>query len=78
MCPEKLENILQNPRPVKSVRGYTPATLQCKSPGCDQKWHILSSCSVSVSIKVADAGRYVITITASFSSTSRVLKVDAL
>lgn len=39
---EKLENILQNRRAVKSMQGYTLATLHCRSPGCDQKWHIQS------------------------------------
>lgn len=24
------------------MQGYTPATLHCRSPGCDQKWHIQS------------------------------------
>lgn len=39
---EKLENILQNRRVVKSMQGYTLATLHFRSPGCDQKWHIQS------------------------------------
>lgn len=39
---EKLENILQNSKVVKSMQGCKPATLHCRSPGCDQKWHIQS------------------------------------
>lgn len=40
------------------MQAYAPATLHCRSPGCDQKWHIQSfpgSDSLAV-LAIADGG----------------------
>lgn len=51
---------------VKSMQGYRPATLYCRSPGCGQERHIQSSGLVSVATGIADAGHCGNKITAIF------------
>ena len=76
---EKLENVLQNLRVVKSMQGYTPATLHCRSPGCEQRWHIQSFwLGFHVANVVADAGYCSNTITTIFCYPSHVLRTNII